>query len=61
MFLDVFLDFLDILDFCEFPVEHVGLRVTTGVGVLGSDRKCHRFNQPEKVGSGSSQNRVCIT
>lgn len=40
--------------FCEFPVEHV-VGVTLRVTGLGSDRKCHRFNQPEKVGSGSSQ------
>ena len=41
--------------FCEFPVEHVVVGVTLRVTGLGSDRKCHRFNQPEKVGSGSSQ------
>ena len=44
-----FLDFLDILDFCEFPVEHVGLRVTTGLGFWGQIENVTGLINPKKL------------
>ena len=49
MFLDVFLDFLD---FCEFPVEHVGDSTGhywVGLCVLGSEQNVTDLINPKKL------------